>query len=64
MSATNETVERWLISLTTGSPRRVRVQIGPSRVYVEGNPYSATPEEAVRAYASSRGWPVASTSKI
>lgn len=64
MTTEAETVERWLISLKTGSPRRVRVQIGSSRVYVEGNPYDTTPEEAVRAYAVSRGWPIASASKI
>ena len=64
MTTEAETVERWLISLKGGALRRVRVQVGPSRVYVEGNPYSLTPEEGVRSYAASRGWDVVSASKI
>ena len=64
MTTEAETVERWLISLKTGSPRRVRVQSGPSRVYVEGNPYGLTPEEGVRAYAESRGWDFVTVGKI
>ena len=64
MTTETETVERWLISLKGGALRRVRVQVGPSRVYVEGNPYSLTPEEGVRAYAESRGWDFVTVGKI